>query len=47
MNAWLYLALHDMTAIAGGVYLVTQDSPWWAALCFFLAAVTTVREVKK
>ena len=46
MNVFLYLALHDMTAIAGGVYLVTQDSPWWAALCFFLAATTSIQDKK-
>lgn len=48
MNSWSYLAIHDAAAIAAGAYLVCHDHPWWAALCFFLAASTTVRtEVRK
>jgi hypothetical protein len=47
MNAYLYLAIHDVAAIAGGVYLVTHDYPWWGALCFFLAATTTVKGLRK
>ena len=42
MNAFFYLAIHDAAAICGGVYLVTNDCPWWGALCFFMAATTTV-----
>lgn len=44
MNQWAYLAIHDSIAIAAGAYLVAHDSPWWAALCFILAASTTVSE---
>ena len=46
MNAYTYLVLHDVAAIAAGVYLVSANSPWWAALCFLLAATTTVRSYK-
>ena len=43
MNAYAFLAVHDTAAIAGGVYLVTHDHPWWAALCFLMALTTTVK----
>lgn len=42
MNAWAYLALHNVASIAGGVYLVSHDCPWWGLLCFVLVASTTV-----
>ena len=44
MNAWLYLAVHDVAWIGAGAWLVVNDSPWWAALCFLLAAGTTVSQ---
>ena len=43
MNSYAYLALHDVAAIAGGVYLASNNCPWWAALCFLLSATTTVK----
>lgn len=46
MNALTYLAIHDVAAIAAGSYLVTNDCPWWGALCFLLAASTTVKTTK-
>ncbi len=47
MNAFAYLAIHDVACIAAGAYLVTHDCPWWGALCFLFAASATVREVVK
>lgn len=47
MTSWAYLAIHDAACVAAGAYLVVNDSPWWAALCFLLAASTTVRETKE
>lgn len=46
MNAWAYLAVHDAAAMAAGAYLAMNDCPWWAALCFLLAASTTVKTSK-
>lgn len=43
MNAYIWLAVHDATAIGAGAYLATHDCPWWAALCFLLAATSSVR----
>ncbi len=47
MNAYLWLAVHDAALVAAGAYLVVNDSPWWAALCFFLVATTSVRHTKE
>jgi hypothetical protein len=44
--AYMWLAIHDVACIAGGVYLVSNDSPWWGALCFLLVATATVKEVR-
>lgn len=46
MNAFMYLAIHDAAAIGAGAYLVTHDCPWWGALCFLLAATTSVKTTK-
>jgi len=43
MWPYIYLIFHDVTAICGGVYLISKDHPWWAALCFFLTATTTIK----
>lgn len=43
MNAWAYLAFHDIAAIGAGAYLAHAGHPWWACVCFVLAATTTVR----
>jgi len=42
---WVYMLVHDLIAIAGGVYLVHDNHPWWAAVCFLLAATTTIKKV--
>lgn len=47
MSPWTYLAIVDSVAIVGGVYLVTTDHPWWAAVCFLLAATTTIKQRKE
>ncbi len=47
MNHWAYLAVHDAAALLAGAYLVTHDCPWWGALCFAMAATTTVSEVRQ
>jgi hypothetical protein len=48
MNIWAWLAVHDAVCIVSGAYLVSHDCPWWwGALCFLLAATTTVRETAK
>lgn len=47
MNAYAYVAIHDVTAICAGAYLASHDCPWWAAICFLLALNTTVEYGKK
>ena len=44
--SFVWLAIHDTAAICAGAYLVVNDHPWWAGLCFFLAATATVRTTK-
>lgn len=46
MNAYADLALHDVTAIAAGAYLVSHDCPWRGALCFLLVATTSITHSK-
>lgn len=47
MNSWTYLAIHDAVCVAAGAYLIMHDHPYWAVVCFFLAATTKVNEVSK
>jgi hypothetical protein len=42
MNIWFYMAVHDAAAFAAGAFLIYSGHPWWGALCFVLAATTTV-----
>lgn len=42
MNAYVYLALHDIACVAGICYLVSIDSPWWATALLLLLCTTTV-----
>jgi len=46
MIAYVYLILHDITCIVGGVYLISIDHPWWAGALFLLAATTHIRRMK-
>lgn len=45
MNAWVYLACHDVAGVFAGSYLVSHDCPWWGALCFLMVLTTTVKEL--
>lgn len=47
MNGYLYLVIHDTVAIISGTYLVCHGYPWGSAVCFFLAATTTVKALTK
>lgn len=47
MNAWTYLAIHDTVTVCAGAYLVVNDSPWWAALCFLMVVGSTVKETRE
>ncbi len=40
MNQYACLAVHDVACVAGICYLVTADSPWWAA-ALLLSLLTT------
>lgn len=42
--AWIYLIFHDVAAIGAGAYLAVNGHNWWAALCFLLAATTSVKQ---
>jgi len=46
MNAYTWLAIHDAAAIGAGAYLATHNCPWWAALCFVMASLSTVKGTK-
>jgi len=43
MWPWIYLILVDLITICCGTYLVIHDYPGWAAICFVLAATTTIK----
>uniref|UniRef100_A0A6M3ILG0 Uncharacterized protein n=1 Tax=viral metagenome TaxID=1070528 RepID=A0A6M3ILG0_9ZZZZ len=44
MNAWLYLAIHDIACIAGIVVLVISDVPWyWPAVLVVALLFTTIK----
>ena len=43
MTGYQWLAVHDAAGFAAGAYLAVNDSPWWAALCFFLVATASVK----
>ncbi len=40
--AYIYLAIHDAACIAACVFLVMNDSPWWAGMFAFCLLATTV-----
>lgn len=44
MNAYMWLAIFDVACITAGTYLASNGHPWWAALCFLLAACASVKE---
>lgn len=46
MNSYGWLAVHDAAGFAAGAYLAVNDSPWWAALCFFMVATAKVVQPK-
>ncbi len=47
MNAYAWLAIHDVAAIAAAVVMVITGHPVWAAVFVFMAATATVKAVRK
>ena len=39
MNVYTAMAIQNVAAIVGAVYLITHDYPWWALLLLLLSTV--------
>lgn len=44
---YIWLAVHDATAISAGAYLVVKGFPWWGAVCFAMAIFSTIKTNSK
>lgn len=47
MNAFAWLAIHDVACVSAAVILIITNHPGWAFWFLLLAATTTVKNVEK